>query len=69
MERGTIVDQCEGCNKITVQGNECIAYIIPEAKWRNGAICPLASHKEKKVIEGKFTDPLKLSKSKFKVKK
>ena len=69
MNRGTIVEQCEGCNKITVQGNECIAYIIPEAKWRNGATCPLASHKEQKVIEFRMRDPLKASKAKFKQKK
>jgi hypothetical protein len=69
MERGMIVNQCEGCNKITVQGNECIAYIIPEAKWRNGATCPLATHVAQKVIELKMRDPLKESKSKFKIKK
>ncbi len=67
--RGQIVDQCKGCKKITVQGNECIAYIFPEAKWRNGATCPLASHVTQKVIELKMRDPLKASKQKFRIKK
>jgi len=41
--------------------NECVAYIKPSVKWKNGD-CPLATHLIYEEDEEKFKNPLKASK-------
>lgn len=38
-----IVPKCVGCNKVR-NDYTCVAYLNPEAWFRNGKHCPLASH-------------------------
>jgi hypothetical protein len=48
-----IVEDCQGCGKITE--NRCEAYINPAGWWKRGA-CPLATHnitRDSKVQNGK----------------
>lgn len=42
IERFHVVEECEGCNKVT--GDYCEAYYNPGVWFRNGGHCPLASH-------------------------
>ncbi len=67
-----IVKECEGCKNIRVDSNNpdkrfCRVYLVPEAKWRNGKICPMSTHVQREMKEEvKTQDPLKLSKQRAK---
>ena len=59
----TIIDKCEGCNKIMEisSGKYCKIYPDPTAKWAMGG-CPTASHLKREVKEEQKINPLKASK-------
>ena len=59
----TIVEACEGCNKIleTEAGNFCKVYPNPASKWTTGK-CPTASHVKIEIKEAQKINPLKASK-------
>jgi hypothetical protein len=60
----TIVESCEGCDRILTngEGSYCGAFPDPAAKWRMGS-CNLATHvKKEKKAEVTKINPLKASK-------
>ncbi len=60
----TIIEKCEGCNKIIEHdtGKFCMVYPDPAGKWAIGG-CPSASHiKLTKAEEAQKINPLKASK-------
>ena len=60
----TIIDKCEGCNKIIdcPAGQYCKVYPEPASKWLSGN-CPTASHIKREIIEStQKLNPLKASK-------
>lgn len=59
----TIVDECEGCNKILeINGHRfCASYPEPRLKWKWGA-CNFASHITKEAKHEVRLNPLKASK-------
>lgn len=62
----TIIDKCEGCNKIIeyAGSNYCMIYPDPTGKWAMGG-CPSASHIKKAAVEStQKINPLKASKRK-----
>jgi hypothetical protein len=61
----TIVEQCEGCEKIREYptGKYCIAYPNPALKWKNGT-CNFATHIKREVKKDKVINALKASKRK-----
>lgn len=66
MYREPVVEQCANCRHVE---DYCNSYLYPQAKWRVGS-CPLCSTTPLKPNkEEVFVDPIKKSKSKFKVKK
>jgi hypothetical protein len=44
-----IIDKCVGCDRI--DNGYCQAYIYPAVKWKDGRICPLATHVQIKYVE------------------
>ena len=60
-----IVEQCEGCGKISefASGKYCVSFPEPSAKWQKGN-CPMGTHVKKVVEETpqKKLNPLKASK-------
>ena len=62
----TVVPSCEGCNHVKEfeNGNFCVPYADPAAKWRAG-ICVKATHVKRDSgaeQETKHVNPLKASK-------
>lgn len=38
-----IVEQCEGCDKVSTREKVCTAYLYPATRWKHGS-CALATH-------------------------
>ncbi len=60
----TIIDKCEGCNKIIdfTTGQYCRVYPEPSSKWLSGN-CPTASNIKREIKEAvQKINPLKASK-------
>lgn len=60
----TIIDECEGCERIVegTIGRVCSAYPAPQKKWQMG-ICNFATHVKVEIkVEETKINPLKASK-------
>lgn len=75
IERTRLVEEClkgrdlenptkEECEKI--DGDYCRVYLFPAAMWRNGRICPMATHC--KYVEVKKSEKIRVGQQKQKKK-